>query len=252
MHTPHPTLHELATFLQNELSVDRYPDREQGGIYQLSDRPVQRLGLALDPFAGLPEWAAETHIDALWLHRPWQLNLEEWPRDIGILSHHLPFDESLTVGFNEHLARQLGATPPLEPLGYKQAADDNGKLLPQRPLGMLFDVPGQEFDDLLDTLKTLFGGYDRAEAGFGTGSWQADSRRIAAVGAMTDALVREAVGRGAQLYLTGAYRKPAQPAVDQTGIAVVAVGHRRVEAWGMRVLADLLHERWGIDCLIHE
>ena len=251
MNTPPPLLNEIDNFLRVELATERYPADERGGIYHPSERPIRRLGLSLEPFVNLPAWVDEANIDALWLHRPWQLNLTDLPPDIGILSHHLPFDETLTVGFNEQLAKQLGATHPLEPIGYKQDKDQHGELLPQRPVGMLIDVPEQEFDFLLSTIKTLFGGYDRAEAGPGPGGWQTNTCRIAVVGAMTDALVREAADRGAILYLTGAYRKPAQQAVDETGIAVVAVGHRRVEEWGLQALAQLLHDRWAIDCLIH-
>ena len=61
---------------------------------------------------------------------------------------------------------------------------------------------------------------------------------------MNDALIREAADRGAGLYLTGQYRTPAQAAVNETGIAVAAVGHCRSEAWGLRALADVLRERW--------
>lgn len=67
---------------------------------------------------------------------------------------------------------------------------------------------------------------------------------MAVVGAMTDALVREAALRGADLYITGQLRKPALSAVKETGIAVVAAGHRRCEEWGLKALAGVLRERW--------
>ena len=252
MNMPHPSLDELDEFLRNELAANRYPDQEQGGIYYPSERPIHRLGLALDPFHSLPAWIDENHLDALWFHRPWQLNLDKLPADIGILAHHLPFDETLTIGYNEQLAKQLGATGSIDPLGYKQATTETGELLPRRPIGMVIDVTEQEFDDLLREIKTIFGGYERAEAGPGLGGWQATSNRIAVVGAMNDVLIREAADQGAHLYLTGAYRKPAQQAVNETGMAVVAIGHQRVEEWGLQALADLLHDRWAIDCLIHQ
>ena len=251
MNTPHPRLSEINDFLENKLSTDQFPESEKGGIYYPSDRPIRRLGLVLEPFSNLPEWVEEEHLDALWLHRPWQLNLTSLPPDIGILAHHLPFDETLTVGYNEILSRQLESTGPIEPIGYKQATNETGKTLPRRPIGMLIDIPELEFDDLLIKLKLLFNGYDRAEAGIGLSGWQPTSSRIAVVGAMNDALIREAADRGANLYLTGAYRKPAQQAVDETGIAVVAIGHRRVEEWGIQALADLLHEHWAIDCIVY-
>lgn len=252
MSTPPFFLNDLADFLKTELTVSRYSSTEQGGIYYPSKRPVKRLGLALEPFPKLYEWVQETQLDALWLHRPWQLDLASLPPDLGILSHHLPFDETLTMGYNLRLARQLGAIGDITPFGHKQEKTESGKPLPPRPIGMLLDVAPHEFDYWLDAIKAQFGGYDRAEAGHGPGGWQPTSYRIALVGAMTDELIREAAHRGAQLYLTGAYRKPGQKAVDETGIAVVAVGHRRSEEWGLHTLADLLQERWPLECVVHK
>lgn len=237
------SLRELADFLQNELATDRYLNREQGGIYHHSDRPISRLGLALEPWPALPKWLEENKLDALWLHRPWQLDRTKLPPDVGIVYHHLPFDEALTMGYNTLLANLMNSLGTPEPLGYKQDTTDTGELLPKRAIGMLFDRVEQEFDAVLREVSTMFGGYDRAEAGrCQTG--QHTIGRIAVVGAMNDALVREAHERGASLYLTGQYRKPAQKAVDDTGMAVIAVGHYRSEEWGMRALAALLHERW--------
>ncbi|QDK82749.1 hypothetical protein EXU85_30730 [Spirosoma sp. KCTC 42546] len=245
-------LNDIADFLRDELAADRYPGTEQGGTYYPSKRPIRRLGLALEPFPKLADWVSETHIDALWLHRPWQLDLTSLPTDLGVLTHHLPFDETLTIGYNPRLAKQMGAIGSLEPIGYKQDSAEAGKVLPRRPLGMLIDIPPQEFDQWLTTVKAMFGGYDRAEAGRGTAGWQPTSYRVAVVGAMTDVLVREAAAKGATMYLTGSYRKPGQQAVDATGIAFIAVGHRRSEVWGLRELANLLHKHYSIECIVHE
>ncbi len=252
MHTSTLFLNDLANFLQKELSVDKFPETEQGGIYYPSKRPIKRVGLALEPFPQLYDWVDETQIDALWLHRPWKIDVSTLPPDLGILSHHLPFDEALTIGYNNHLASQLGAKGTLQPIGYKKSADESGKTLPPRPIGMLIDINPQEFDLLLDRVKTIFDGYDRAEAGYGSGGWQPDSYRVAVIGAMTDALVREADEKGAHLYLTGAYRKAGQQAVDDTGMAVIAAGHRRSEEWGIRMLAELTEGHLPVQCIVHE
>lgn len=58
-------------------------------------------------------------------------------------------------------------------------------------------------------------------------------------------LVIEAAARGANIYLTGQWRQPAQAAVSETGINVIAVGHRRCEEWGLRALAGVMRERWS-------
>jgi len=253
MNAPRLFLSDLSDFLQHELAADRYPDDEKGGIFRPSERAIQRIGLALEPSPKLTAWVNENNLDALWVHRPWQLGLADLPPDVGILSHHLPFDETMTLGFNPPFASKLGAINPPDPLGYKQDKDPGtpGMLLTHRPIGMTIDVAEREFDEWLHIIKAEFGGYDRAEAGHSSAVWQPTSCRIAVMGAMTDVLVREAAERGAHLYLTGSYRKPAQQAVDETGIAVIAVGHRRTEAWGLQSLAALLHEHWPVECFIH-
>ena len=63
---------------------------------------------------------------------------------------------------------------------------------------------------------------------------------MAVVGAMTDALVREAHARGIGAYVTGQWRQPAARAVRETGLGIVVLGHRRSELWGLRALAGLL------------
>lgn len=233
------SISDIANFLANEFTIDRYPDSEQGGVFHSSGRPVRRLGLALEPFPELVSWVVNNRFDAIWLHRPWQLDLSTLPTDVGVIYNHLPFDEHLTMGYNYRLAVQFGADEPLETLGFKQAACETGELLPQRPIGMLFDTKPQDMQAWIGQIASLFGGYDRVEAG-----GQTPVGRVAVVGAMNDALIWEAAERGAGLYLTGQYRSSAQEAVSETGIAVIAVGHRRSEEWGLQVLADVLRERW--------
>lgn len=232
-------LSAITDFLGEKFGVDRYPDPEQGGLYHPSKRPVQKLGLALEPFSGLAGYIAENRPDALWLHRPWKLDLDVLPPDTGVIYHHLPFDEYLTMGYNPRLADRLQATGPLESLGYKQDTSETGAPLPQRAIGMLFDTLPKPVSDWIGQMESLFGGYDQADPG-----QQTVVGRFAVVGAMNDRLVREAADRGAGLYLTGQYRPSAQEAVAETGIAVVALGHRRTEAWGLQALADLLSEQW--------
>lgn len=239
MHNSPLLLTNLVNFLARTFAVDRYPAHEQGGVYHPSNRPVQRLGLAVEPFPDLANWIADNQLDALWLHRPWKLDLATLPPDMGVVYNHLPFDEHLTMGYNRPLASLLGATGTPEPLGFKQATHDTGEPLPQRAIGMILDAEPQPVADWLGQLETHFGGYDQSEAGR-----QTTAGRIAVVGAMNDTLVREAAERGAGLYLTGQYRPSAQAAVDETGIAILALGHHRTEVWGVCALADLLREEW--------
>ena len=231
-------LNDLDLLLQTALTTHRYPAGEQGGIYRPSDRPVERIGLALDPPPQVGNWVRENKLDAVWLHRPWRLQQDTLPPDLGVLYHHLPFDETLTTGYNVPLAAALGLSE-LEILGYKTAPAPVDAHLPPRPIGMLGMTPPRSFDEWKLLINRRFGGYDRAEPG------RTDvPERVAVVGAMNTSLVQDAHERGVGLYLTGEYRKSVQEAVDETGMAVIAIGHRRTEEWGLQALAGLLREKW--------
>ncbi|WP_375445234.1 Nif3-like dinuclear metal center hexameric protein [uncultured Fibrella sp.] len=240
-------LNDILAHLADIFATDRFPISERGGLYNPSGRPVQRIGLALEPWPDIANWVRSERLDALWLHRPWKLNLALFPADVGILMHHLPFDEHLTTGYNKLLANVL-AMESLEELGYKQAVDELVGTLPKRPIGMIGNVPERTYEEWLDQIGKEFVGYDRAERG------QAHTHeRIAVVGAMNPALIHEAHERNVTLYLTGEYRKGTQKAVDETGMGVIAIGHRRTEEWGLRALGTLLREQWrGLDVLVKE
>lgn len=227
-------LAQIAAFLDRFFAVERYAD-DQGGVYLPSARGVRRIGLALEPWPRLPEWVEQHRMDALFLHRPWRLDRGSIDPTIGVLAYHLAFDERLTLGYNDRLAAVL-AMPHFEVLGTKEG----------RPLGMIGDVPPLPFAQYTEMLHEIFGGLDFVQAGP-----QSEVRRLAVVGSMTDALVREAAAHGADVYVTGQFRQPARAAVLETGIGVLEVGHRRSEQWGLRALAGVLRERWArLDVLL--
>ena len=222
-----PSLIELSAFLDELLFAERFVGLDDpAGVWRPTARPVAALGLALEPWSGIGVWLARERLDALFLHRPW--SLENDIGDAGVLAYHLAFDEALTLGDNPRLATAL-AMSGTEGLGRKDG----------RPIGMIGDAPERGWDEFRAELSQEFGGLDRADAGnFRTVG------RVAVVGAMTPALVLEAARRGAEAYVTGQLRVPARAAVEATGLAVVAVGHRRSESWGVRVMAAALRERW--------
>ncbi|GJG87253.1 hypothetical protein tb265_24340 [Gemmatimonadetes bacterium T265] len=230
-----PTLDALAAFLHDALGADAYPPEERGGVFHApatrvaAGRPLTRLGLALDPWPGLRAWAARGAFDAVFLHRPWRLAQGTLGPEVGVVYAHLPFDEHLTTGDNAPLAAALGFRTR-EVLGRKQG----------RPIGMLGDVSPRPVADALALVTRVFGGVEAVVL-------PAPARtvaQVAVVGAMNDALVREAAARGAGLYVTGQLRAAARAAVDETGIAVAAVGHEESERWGLGALADLVGSRW--------
>ena len=144
-----------------------------------------------------------------------------------MLAYHLAFDERLTTGFNPALAAACGWGEPAI-LGRK--AD--------RPLGMVCALPASStFDAVAAQLRTEFDALEEVTPPVADGE---PITRVAVVGAMTDALVREAHACGVGVYVTGQWRQPARLAVRETGLGVIALGHRRSELWGLRTLAKLL------------
>ena len=228
------TLQALATYLDSYLGAANLPD-DQHGIYRPSRRNVRRIGLALEPWSGMETWVRQKNLDALFLHRPWHLNMQILPDDVGILAYHLAFDLTLTLGLNPRLANILQMTHLL-PFAHKN----------NLPLGMIGSIPETSTYDFLETLSDLFGTTPLVE----NDALESVSR-IAVVGAMTDSTIREAAKHGAHLYITGQFRQPARTAVNETGIIVVVIGHATSELWGLRTLASLLRERWaGLDVFV--
>lgn len=224
-------LHDIARFLDDLFETARVPD-DAVGVVRASERPITRLGLALQPWPGIGRWAHSTNIDALFMHRALRLDLDLLKPDVGVLSYHRAFDEHLTLSYNPWLADELGMTG-LQVLGRKE----------DRPIGMVGNVSERTFAQWPRRLETVFGGLDQVvHATKPTGTY------IAVVGAMNDALVREAAARDVGVYVTGQWRYPAAQAVVATGIGVAVVGHQRSEEWGLRRLGRILNQRWpGLD-----
>jgi putative NIF3 family GTP cyclohydrolase 1 type 2 len=226
-----PTVGEIAAYVGTLLGAARYPPGEHG-VFVASDRPVRRLGLALDAdptlAARMREGAA---VDGLWLHRPWKLSPAEIPPTLGVWFTHLPFDDRLTTSLNPRLATALTCTE-VEPYGVKEG----------RTIGMLARTAPRPFAELRRTVAAAFGGLDEwIDPADDTN----DVRRVAVVSAMTNDLVAGAAARGAALYVTGQLRPAALAAARAAGLAVAAVGHRRAERWGLRALGALVRERWA-------
>ncbi|MBD2213955.1 Nif3-like dinuclear metal center hexameric protein [Nostoc linckia FACHB-104] len=226
----HPIyLIDIVDFLNNFFHVEQFPTSERGGIYLPSSNPVQRLGLALEAETRLYEWISNKRLDALFLHRPWNLELKKLPSELGIISYHLPFDECLTVGFNPRLAQILQMSN-LQVLGKKQ----------NRAIGMIGEIDTQPLVKLCSFITQIFGKAEQILPAVNS-----NIKRIAVVGAMTDSLVREAAKLGVDVYITGQFRQPAKAAIQETKIGVITVGHRHSELWGLRSLSEVLQERWS-------
>ena len=235
---------DLQRVLDTILHVERFAATDDlNGVFLPpgnSDAPLQRVGLALEPGPDWLAWAERERCDALFLHRPWRMTPEARraleATGVGVLAYHLAFDEHLTIGFNPALAATCGWGEPA------LLAEKEG-----RPLGMTCALPDgpASFAEIIARLEAEFGGMEEVTPP--AAGADAPVKAVAGVGAMNDPLVRAANAAGAGLYVTGQWRQPARAAVQETGIGVAAVGHRRSEGWGLRTLAEWLRSNPGMD-----
>ncbi len=229
------TLAAIADYLNSYLGSADIPN-DQNGIYRPSSRPVKRIGLAIEPWTGIETWVQQEHLDALFLHRPWKLDIQALPEEIGILAYHLAFDLKLTFGLNRRLADVLQMTN-LTPFAYKDGL----------PLGMIGNITSMPMNTFIEHLGETFGIVPTIER-----HYRETVSRVALVGAMTDILIREAAEQAVDLYITGQFRQPARRAVSETGMTVAIVGHTVGELWGIRTLASLLRERYTeLEVVVH-
>ncbi|KAI0159721.1 hypothetical protein GGR57DRAFT_458453 [Xylariaceae sp. FL1272] len=201
------------------------------------------------------------------LHRPWQLDRRRVPRHATVLSCHKGFDEVLTVGNNAILASLLGMDITQSGVlqGYKGDAE--------RTIGIVGPVSRRKRKDMADMIKTqflsmegCFGIYehDNTENGDDT-----EITTLAIMNAFHPEEVERVIelrtelglaspeedqGKGV-LYLTGAVREAGLRAALEKGMAVVCVGHRTCEEWGIRYLDVLLRQSWpslGVDVVLED
>jgi putative NIF3 family GTP cyclohydrolase 1 type 2 len=221
-------LGDIAAFLDAALHVQRFPDDAHGVIIP-SQRPIARIGLALEPWDDMTGWLTAEAIDALFLHRHFRLDASVLPEGVGVLAYHLAFDAALTFAENPRLAVALGMRDyaifsPLDGL----------------PRGMVGDIDAIASDALTGRLTDIFGVAPEMH-----GALPANLTRIVLANVLSPALVQDAVAAGAQCYLTGQYRPSAAQALQAAGLPVAIIGHTAGERWGLRALAGMLREHWA-------
>lgn len=145
----------------------------------------------------------------------------------GVLAYHRPFDACMTPEHNPRAALLLG----MRDVERVYAGDGS-------EIGQAGAVDVPSYADFRRVTTSQFGDVEAELPA------QRSVQRVAVMGAMTDALVRDAHERGVDVYVTGQLRAPGRAAAIACGIGVIAVGHERWERWALRELAGLVRARW--------
>lgn len=174
----------------------------------------------------------ERTYDAVFMHRPFDLQATAFPHSYILWSHDA-FDNNMTVGYNKSLAEDLKLQKPLQRVHWKN------KRGVTRCIGMVGSLHSAvPFEQYSSRVVDLFKGCDECQPHGNT-----HVANVAVMGAFNaDLLNRMKSEHGIGLYITGQVREHALHVAKELGIAVVAVGHERCEAYGLQALvASAMH-----------
>jgi len=241
---PSPALAEIAGFLDDYLAVPGFPDYPSAlnGVQVESSGPIRRVAAAVDASQAVIE-AAKDWADLLIVHHGlfWSgLQPLTGPRfgrvkalietNTALYSAHLPLDAHAEVGNSAVLARKLGLEN-LEPFGAYQGATVGWKGVVDTPL-----------EALARTLEGATGAGAQILPG-GPGH----VRTAAVVTGGGASTLPEAAAAGLDLLVTGEAQHHHAIEAAELGVSVVLGGHYATETWGVRALARVLEQRFGIE-----
>lgn len=270
-----PTIAEINTFIQSllparqgDVAFDYHTPRSR--FFNPGTARPAHVSLSITPTAGFYDAMTKATSQSPrstplgFLHRPWELDRRRVPRGATIISSHKAFDEVLTVGNNAVLAAKLGMV--VDRAGIIQGYKGD----PDRTIGIVGPLDTATARGMLKAqVETEFGSFDGAfgfedgnaegkeDKELATGEEYHETRCVAIMNAFhpdeVDKVAALAVGMGLAptmedcrgvLYLTGAVREPGLEAARKKDMAVVCVGHRTCEEWGIRHLGRVIRERW--------
>ncbi|KAI1268980.1 hypothetical protein F5Y18DRAFT_173599 [Xylariaceae sp. FL1019] len=272
-----PTVTQLTTFMQSIFPLRNGDTKFEYHVprswkFNAQQSLTSRVILSITPtegfYSSLTAASSSPYSAPLaFLHRPWQLDRRRVPRHATVLSCHKGFDEVLTVGNNAILASLLGMDITRSGVirGYKGD--------PERTIGIVGPVPRISRRDMADAVRAQFssveGCFGIDEDGDVEDGKSTEITTLAIMNAFHPEEVDRVIGLQKEiglassdeehgkgvLYLTGAVREPGLLAALEKGMAVVCVGHRTCEEWGILYLGRLLRQTWpllGVDVILED
>ncbi len=239
-------LEDLLHFLDDLLEPDDHPDYEgaHNGLQVEGPEEVGRLAVAVDASEATIDEAIRIDADLLLVHHGlfWgggapltgRLYRRVAPlvrNTVGLYSSHLPLDSHPEVGNCAVLARELGVEPS-ERFGSYGGAPIGWRGALARPIGReelrrrVADVVGGE-------VRLIPGGPDEV-------------RTVAVLTGGGGSFVGEAAGLVDAL-VTGEGSHHTYFDAVEGGVDVYYAGHYATETWGVRALASLVEERFGVE-----
>jgi dinuclear metal center YbgI/SA1388 family protein len=232
---------EIVAFTNEYLDLAAYPDHGPMGLQVVGAPEVRKIVAAVSASLELFRRAATAGAGLLLVHhglfwdrdprtidRAMRQRLEAlFSADLNLAAYHLALDAHPEVGNNALLCRALGVEPARRFAGIGWGG----------PLAAPCSI-----EELANRVEQELG---REPLVFASGP-----DRVAQVAVCSGGAARylgEAAGEGYNCYVTGEPAEPSMMAARESGVHFVAAGHYATETLGVRALAALLAERFGLE-----
>ncbi len=240
-------LGEIVDFLDGYLEVPTAIDHPNAlnGLQVEASGPVKRFAVSVDAseavIRAVKDWAdlLVVHHGLFWgglqpLTGPHFRRVKALIESgTGLYSAHLPLDSHTEVGNAAVLARALRMTC-LEPFGHYRG-------VPVGWHGKLTEWPDCTLGELASTLTALLGARVVTLPG--------GPDEISKVGVVTGAgasALEEAAALGLDVLITGEARHHHAIEAAESGVTMLLGGHYATETWGVKKVAEVLTEHFGI------
>ena len=238
------TLSEIRAFLDEQLKITEIPDYggAVNGLQLEGVGEIEKVIAAVDASAPVIEKAVEAGGDLLLVHHGmfWsgaQPFTGAFYRKIkvamdagmGIYSAHLPLDVHPEWGNNVRLAEEIGL-------------EVNGGFLDFKglPVGLLGDWQGSRSDLVQRVSQAVGGEVHLCPAG------PEQVRRIGLCTGGAGSQVVEAANAGIDTFITGEGPHHTYGLAEELGVNLIYAGHYATETFGVKALAAVLSEQFGV------
>ncbi len=232
----------LLTHLNQMLEADRFKDYGPNGLQVEGKSHINKVVTGVTASLALIEAAAAEGADALLVHhglfwRGQDGRVTGWMKkrlsallrhDINLIAYHLPLDAHASLGNNAQWGQRLGWVADA------RFGDQDLGFIGQATQGLTLDA-------LTQRLRQVMGREVISVAGDGR-----PLSRVAWCSGGAQGYFEQAIGAGADVFLTGEISEPQAHCARETGVAFIACGHHASERWGVQAVGEHLAQRMGL------
>jgi len=238
--TEHVRLDDVVRFLDERLEVGKFDEEESNGLIVRSSDVVTSIAAAVSTSFHAISRAKSAQADLLIVHhRSWpQIDLELVEEKhsrlrqngISLYGAHSALDGAPGISNGDGIAEATGVKVRERFLPYHGG------------MAGVIGTCGGTFQEFVDRLRSALGTLVEARQN----SERFGVVAIASGGAPFTTFVQEAAARGADTYVTGEITMYTRMYAKERKINLVAGSHYSTETFGVRALAQLVEDRFGI------